>query len=515
MTTVDGRSPRRRLALTAMIFAVAMTFIDQTIVAIAAPQIQSELKLSATGVQWAVNSYLLALAALFAFGGRLADTVGHRTMVLVGVVTFAGASAMCGFTPSGGLAEAWLVTFRALQGAGGALMYPAALAIVVNSYEPRERGRAMALFFGIAGGLTAVGPALGGFLTQWTWRAIFWVNVPVAVVALVLTGLARPASVRTGARMDYRGLVLVAAGAGLSVFGFQQAARWGWANPATVACIAAGFLLLVVFGAVELRTASPLIDVRIFRGRGFLVDTVVLGLSMVAFIPIFFFASEYAQLSLGQTPANSGLLLLYFFIGFASAAQLGGRMLDRGGAWLPVVLGSAVATAGLLLWGAQVTSLHLSGQIGYIILTGAGMGLLVGQANTDALNRAPVTAYGEVTGITQTVRNYGSSLGIAVLGTILVTVMRGRLASSLIGQGTPPDEAHRLASQLSQSDHTSGPSSTGTSIPLFVREDFAHATQAVFFVMAGVMAVTCVLAAVALPRAAPVAHGAPAPAERP
>jgi len=130
----------RALVLTAMIFAVAMTFIDQTIVSVAAPSIQSELGLSNTGVQWAINSYLLALAALFAFGGRLADTVGHCRMVVIGVVIFAAASALCGLTPSNGLAEAWLIGFRALQGVGGALMYPAAIAIVIETFSFGERG---------------------------------------------------------------------------------------------------------------------------------------------------------------------------------------------------------------------------------------------------------------------------------------------------------------------------------------------------------------------------------------
>src|SRR5579864_7123120 len=154
--TTGGRP--RQLILAAMIFAVAMTFIDQTIVSIAAPKIQADLGLSSSGMQWAINAYLLALAALFAFGGRLADTVGHRTMVIIGVVIFAGSSALCGLTPSGAAAETWLVAFRAVQGAGGAVMFPAALAIVVQTFDLRSRGRALALFFGIAGGLTAIGP---------------------------------------------------------------------------------------------------------------------------------------------------------------------------------------------------------------------------------------------------------------------------------------------------------------------------------------------------------------------
>lgn len=196
---------RKNLVLAAMIFAVAMTFIDQTIVSIAVPNVQRELGLSSTGVQWMVNAYLLSLAALFALGGRLSDILGHRRMVVIGVVVFAVASTLCGLTPKGSIAETWIVVFRVAQGAGGALMYPAALAIVVGTFDLRERGRALAIFFGIAGGLTAIGPILGGYLTEWTWRAIFWVNVPVAIIALVLIAISKPVTDHRRAPLDIRG----------------------------------------------------------------------------------------------------------------------------------------------------------------------------------------------------------------------------------------------------------------------------------------------------------------------
>src|ERR1700678_2822755 len=247
--STGGKS--RNLILAAMIFAVAMTFIDQTIVSIAAPKIQDDLGLSSSGMQWAINAYLLSLAALFAFGGRLADTVGHRKMVVLGVIIFAASSALCGLTPRGGGAEAWIVAFRVLQGAGGAIMFPAALAIVVQTFAMRERGKALALFFGIAGGLTAIGPLLGGYLTEWTWRAIFWVNIPVALIALALIAVSKPANEHRPSRMDYRGLALIVAGVGLSVFGFQQSSIWGWGNPAIEVCIAAGVVILVIFFMVE------------------------------------------------------------------------------------------------------------------------------------------------------------------------------------------------------------------------------------------------------------------------
>jgi EmrB/QacA subfamily drug resistance transporter len=491
----SGGGQSKNLVLAAMIFAVSMTFIDQTIVSIAVPQIQRELGLSATGVQWAVNAYLISLAAFFAYGGRLADTRGHRKVCVIGVVVFAAASTLCGLTPTGSAAEAWIVTCRALQGFGGALMFPAALAIVVQTFPLRERGKALAAFFGIAGGLTAVGPLLGGYLTEWTWRAIFWVNVPVAVVALVLIAVSRPVTTYERARMDYRGLALIVAGVSLSVFGFQQASVWGWTNPAIGLCIALGALLLVVFGWVELRTESPLMQVRIFRVRPFLVENLVLGVAMVAFVPVFFFASEYAQISLAKSASEAGLLLLFFFLGFVVAAQIGGRMLDRGGAKRPVVLGCALASVGFLLWAGHVTSLDLGHQQWYIVLAGAGMGFLLGPASTDAVNRASTLSYGEATGITQTVRNYAAGLGLAILGTVLVDGMRTNLTSTLEARGVPPARAAAQASSLAQ-EHTSA-GGAGV-IPHFVRLDFALATRSVLYGMAMVMAVAAVIGLVGL-----------------
>jgi EmrB/QacA subfamily drug resistance transporter len=487
-----GRS--RNLILAAMIFAVAMTFIDQTIVSIAAPDIQGELGLTSTGVQWAVNAYLLALAALFAFGGRLADTAGHRKMVTIGVVVFAAASALCGLTPKGSIAEAWIIVFRALQGVGGALMFPAALGIVVQTFALRERGKALALFFGIAGGLTAVGPILGGYLTQWTWRAIFWVNIPVAIIALVLIVISKPTTEYRPARMDYRGLLLIAGGVGLSVFGFQQSGVWGWGDPRIVACVAAGIALLVVFAMVEARTASPLIEISIFRIRPFLVENLVLGVAMLAFVPVFFFASEYAQISLAKSASQASLVLLYFFLGFVVASQIGGRMLDRIGAKRPVVLGCALAAIGFWFWAGKVTDLRFGAQLWTVVLAGAGMGLMLTPASTDAVNRASRLSYGEATGITQTVRNYSASLGLAILGSLLVSRLHSHLMSSLIAQGLPRAQADAEAAQISRLQ-----SGTGT-IPHFVRLDFAYATRSVLHAMAVVMAGATVVALVGLRR---------------
>jgi predicted MFS family arabinose efflux permease len=253
----------------------------------------------------------------------------------------------------------------------------------------------------------------------------------------------------------------------------------------------------------------------IFRVRAFLDQNVVLGIAMLAFVPVFFFASEYAQIALGKSPSEAGLYILYFFIGFVIAAQIGGRMLDRGGAKRPVVLGCVLAAVGFWLWAGKVTDLSFGSQQIYIILTGAGMGLMLGPANTDAINRASRLSYGEATGITQTVRNYASSLGLAVLGTILVSQVRARIVTSLIARGMSRAGAHAEASRIAQSRGGSG---STASIPHFVRLDFAYATRSVLYVMAAIMAAAAIVAVVRLQaglqedESAPVADPAADPA---
>jgi EmrB/QacA subfamily drug resistance transporter len=457
------RSPK--LTLAAMVAAVAMMFIDQTIVSLAIPDLQKDLSLSATATQWIVNGYLLSLAALFMLGGKLADVLGRRRMLIIGVVGFTVSSALCGATPTGSMAEAWIIGFRVIQGAFAALLFPAALAIVVGAFPITERGRALAAFFGITGALTAIGPLAGGYLTEWTWRAIFWINIPVAIIALVLIAIAKPEESRRREKIDYRGAALVTAAMGLLVLGLQQAGTWGWTSVATIGSIAVALVLLTAFVAYELRQAEPLIRVRLFARRGFAADNVVLILMSAVFVPFFFFASVYAQASLGESATTAGTFLLVFFAGYAAAAQWGGRIVDTRGARPAILLGCAVSAVGFYLWGTKLTGLEFGTQWLYIAIAGAGLGLVLGPVSTDALNRAPDAGYGEVTGITQTVRNLGASLGLAIMGSLFVGAEAGPAA-------------------------------------------VADSTQTVAWIMAGIMAAAFVVAKVWLPKHRPEAVAA-------
>ena len=502
----------KNLVLTAMIFAVAMMFIDQTIVALAVPDLNHDLKLSPTGAQWVINGYLLSLAALFALGGRVADIVGHRKTLLIGVCAFALFSALCGATPSGSAGQTWIITCRVLQGASAAFLFPAALAIVVASYEVGERGKYLAIFFSISGGLTAIGPIAGGYLTQWTWRAIFWINVPIALIAIALTIISKPEQEPRRESLDMVGAGLSIAGMAIGVLGLQQASAWGWSSPATWACLIVGVLLIVAFIRWELRVEQPLVPMRLFADRGFAVDNAVLFLLSICFVPLFFFASLYAQIALGDSASNAGLILFVFFGGFTIAAQWGGRILDRRGARPTVVLGCAVCAVGFYLWANKLHTLSFSKEWPYLAIAGAGMGLTLGPVSTDALNRAASTAYGAVTGVTQTVRNFGGSLGLAVLGSILVTQVVSKVTKTLSGDGVPHAQASRIAHAVSGAS-TGSSSSSGSSNPFghgathaavhAVQLDFASAVKTVVIGMGAAMAAAFVVALLGMPRGRP------------
>jgi EmrB/QacA subfamily drug resistance transporter len=490
------------LALAAMMFAVAMIFIDQTIVSIAIPTIQSELQLSEQGVQWIVNGYLLSLSAFFVLGGRLSDIFGHKRMVLLGVTIFAVSSALCGATPAGTFDEAWLITFRITQGIGAALLFPAALAVVVSAFPLKERGKALALFFGITGGLTAIGPILGGYLSTWTWRAIFWVNVPVAIIAVILTLMAHIHTKHKKEPIDYLGAVLIASGMALSVLGLQQASTWGWWDVKTIGSILLGLILLAAFFKVETRVPVPLVKVAIFKDRAFFVDNAVLFFAMMAFVPVFFFGSVYSQAVLGYSASEAGLYLLVFFAGFAPGVQVGGRMLDKSGARSSVIVGSAIAAIGFFFWAQKLTDYSLGAQWPFIVMGGAGIGLLLGPASTDAVNRSINASYGEVTGINQTIRNYGSSLGLAILGTMLINTNTSKVIETLTGFGVPQDQATAIgtkiatdgASQASGSLPPGIPAETAEQIGSAIQLDFAQANQVVFYGMSVALVIAFVVA---------------------
>jgi EmrB/QacA subfamily drug resistance transporter len=408
--------------LWALVPAMAMVMIDFTIVSISATTIQGDLHLSDTGIQWLVTGYTLSIAAFVALGGRLGDVLGHRTIVIAGVVLFAASSAICGLVPDGSsISEEWLIVFRILQGVGGGLLVPSATVLVLNSFAPADRGKGLSVFFIVAGLFTAVGPIAGSYITEyWTWRGIFWINVPVALLALIEMSRIKLDNTKNPARIDWRGAFLIVAGMGLSVLGIQQSTVWGWGDPRTIGSIVLGVLLLVAFVFAERSARDPLIDVRAMAAnRPFAVDNILTFFAFGPWLGVFFFGSMYFQVAVHQPPTQAGFSILTMFYTFFVGSRIGGGWMDEYGAKRPVVLGFLLAAAGMVLWGTELDNLgHLETSAGMLV-TGAGFGLIFSSLNADALNRVPEEIRGQASGITQTFRNFGSAIGMAVMGTIV------------------------------------------------------------------------------------------------
>jgi EmrB/QacA subfamily drug resistance transporter len=495
----------QNILLAAMIFAVSMTTIDQTIVALSADTIQSELGVSHAVIAWSINAYILATAAFFVLGGKLADVFGHKRMAIIGILTFALFSLLSGLTPHGDLAAPWLITARTLQGVGTAIMFPAALGIVLNAFPPASRGKAVATFFGITGGMTAIGPLLGGYLTEWTWRSIFWINIPIAIIALLLLSRQAVDDNPKQQSIDWRGALLLAASMGLGITGLQQAGSWGWDSLLTWAFVAAGLVLLAAFIRFEARQSFPLVRLKSFQERGFSIAVLATLFSSMAFVPIFFFLSVYGQISLDLNVYQSALLLLEFFIGFVIASNYGGRIFDKQGARVPIIVGGALGAFAFAWWATKLDILSHgaafleSPQFWPTVLAGAGIGFMFSAAATDVANRAHGQSYGEATGISQTAKNFGGAFGLAVLAAVVSTQLSSNLATSFTALGAPASAGHSVAKSINSGTKPASqgnehlPASVEQEFEHAVREGYADATKSAFYGMSAAMAVVFLL----------------------
>ena len=423
-----NKSSNRWLVLVAMTGSLAMIMLDQTVVTVALPSMGRELGLSAAGEQWVVNAYVLAMAALVALGGKLGDKFGGVSTFRAGVAIFFLASMLCGVAPRGPWGESWIIGARVLQGAGAALMVPVSAAIVIGAFSLAERGRAMAVYTGISQVFLAVGPLLGGFLTETvSWRVVFWLNVPVGILALILVQVARPANVRqSGVRIQAGAVAQLVVGVAAAVLGVQQAGTWGWGAPATLLCLIVGVGLLIWFGVAQARTTSPLVNVRLFGRPAFLGDVVVLGLVQFGLLAVILFSSLYFQNLLEMTPIKAGLAVFPLILALAVAAQLGGRWYDRKGVRYPSLTGLGVALIGLAAWTVALPALTYATQVPGMVLTGFGIGLLMSPTNTDALGRVGPDERSQASGIVQTIRQLGGTLGVAVIGAVVIGVSGGQ-----------------------------------------------------------------------------------------
>ena len=481
-----------------LVLAVSMTTIDQTIVSLAAPTVQTSLGLTSADVEWMVNAYLLAAAAAFPIAGRLADVFGYRRVMLVGIVVFAAASAACGLTPEGSGSAAWMIMARVAQGVGAALMFPAAVGMLVDTSAPEHRTMARARFFALTGAMTAVGPVLGGYLVAWSWRSVFFLNLPIAVAAfLILLASAPRTQESRGRGVDPLGGLLVAATMVAVVLPLQHGGQWGWTSAWTIGCLLLAVLLLLLFIRHESACEIPVMRLQVFRSRRFTIVTLASLLASISFVPIMYFLSVYGQLSLALTLGGTSMLILKFFIGFLIASQIGARRFDRVGARSVVAIGGAVSAVGFLL--LSRTAMTMVSSVGAhtadvqalgLVLAGGGIGFMFSPAATDMVNRAISATYGEVTALTQTMKNLGGALGMALFASIASSGFTKELGEGLSPFGVSQTDVASIASVVTSGAHTGSSMPSGLDaahqqqILQIVRASYASGVSRVFLGMA-------------------------------
>jgi EmrB/QacA subfamily drug resistance transporter len=433
-TTPDDR---RWLVLVVVAVAQLMVVLDATVVNIALPSAQHALGFSNNDRQWVVTCYALAFGSLLLLGGRIGDMFSRKWVFVTGLAGFAVASAIGGASVS----FAMLATARTLQGVFGALLAPAALGTLTSTFtDPRERGRAFAVFGAVASGGAGVGLILGGVLTQYlSWRYTLYVNVIFAAFAiagaLAWIRASRPA---TRPRLDWPGTVLASAGLFLIVFGFSRAETAGWGAPLTVTCLVAGPLLLAAFVLAERRSAHPLLPLRVILDRTRGGSYAVLGLTGIALFGVFLFLTYYLQEIKGYSPVTSGLLFLPFVGGILVTSTVSTVALPRVGPRALITSGTLLSTGAMAyLTQLTVTSSYAAGILPAIIVLGLGFGMIFAVTiNTATAGVRPQDA-GVASALVNTMQQVGGSIGLSALSTVALTATTSYLAAHHTGPLAP------------------------------------------------------------------------------
>jgi EmrB/QacA subfamily drug resistance transporter len=429
---------RKWWTLGAMCFALFMVMLDNTVVNVALPSIQRDLHAQISQLEWVINGYTLTFAVLIATGGRLGDIFGRRLMFLSGVVIFAITSATAGIAQD----STMLIASRAIQGIGAALMMPATLSIITHTFPAAERGRAIGMWAGVSALALSIGPVVGGFLTEYvTWRAIFFINLPVAAAAVAATIFAvRESRDETVDRhVDYPGIVALTTSLTAIVLALIEGNSWGWTSPGVVGLLAGGALGLVAFVAIELRVKAPMVEFALFRTRQFIGANLVAFIITFAMMGTFFFMAIYMQDILGYGALQAGIRFLPTTVVIAVVAPIAGRLADRLGPSTPMSVGLAILAVSMFMFAGVNTGTTYSGLIVPFVLMGLGIALVMSPMSTAAMNAVSVQKSGVASGVLQMSRMIGASVGVAATGAIF----QSQLGSSFNpGQlATAPEQA--------------------------------------------------------------------------
>lgn len=495
--------PQRWRILGVLVLALLVTSIDHTIINVALPQLVGDLGASAADLQWVVAGYTVVFAGLLLTAGSLGDRFGRRRALLIGLATFLAGSIAAALATS----TSTLILARCVMGAGGALIMPTTLSILVNAFgEPRERAKAIAAWTAVSGAGIAVGPIVGGALMRsFSWSAVFWINVPLLLAALVGALHVVPDSRDPQAtRLDPIGATLSVLAISSLVYAIIQGPEQGWLSTRTVTTFAIGAVTTALFLAWETVRDDPMLDLRLFRHRGFSVASVALAMLFFAMAGAVFLQAQYLQFILDYTPLAAGFALVPAAIGIMMGTGAGAHLGAVAGSRVTVATGTLVAAAGLATQAAFVdgTSYAPTG-IG-LLLFGFGAGIAMPAATDLIMATLPPARAGVGSAVNDTVRELGGVLGVAVIGSIAATTYTATLRPDL---GRFPELTDPMRAVITDNvgaaigmSHQVG--ANGAKIASLARTAFVDSMSGALWIAAAAAVIATVLAVVYLPREA-------------
>lgn len=495
-----------RWVLFATVLASSMAFIDGSALNVALPALQHDLGASGTELLWIVNGYALLLAALILLGGSLGDHYGRKRVFGIGIGLFAAASFVCGIAPTTG----FLIAARAVQGVGGALMVPGSLAIISASFGATRRGRAIGTWGAFSTLTTVAGPVLGGFLASaGLWRGVFFINLPLAVLALAALFWKVPESRdRSAARaLDWLGAALATVGLAGVTYGFLEAPELGWTDPLIWLALIGGVAGLVAFVVVEARSAHPLVSLQLFRVRTF-SGTNLMTLFLYGALggALVFFPLNLVQVQ-GYDPAVAGFAFLPFALLLTVLSRWAGGLIDRQGPRLPLTVGPGIVGLGFLalalpgLTGGPVD--YWTSYFPGVVLLGVGMGITVAPLTTAVMGAVPRHQAGVASGVNNAVSRAAGVIAVAVLGAVALLSFRGALDTHTAALALDPPARSALQHEAANLGNAAVPPGLAPAQAAAVQEAiklaFVDTFRLIMLLAAGLSWISAVLAALTLP----------------
>jgi EmrB/QacA subfamily drug resistance transporter len=500
--------PNRWPILGVLVLALLVTSIDHTIINVALPSVASDLAASAAQLQWIVAAYTVVFAGLLLTAGSLGDRFGRRHALGAGLVTFLAGSIMSATAAS----TTALIVGRGVMGVGGALIMPTTLSILVNAFgDPRERAKAIAIWTAASGAGIALGPIVGGLLMRsFSWGAVFWMNVPLLVVAFIGTLHVVPDSRDPHAtRLDPVGALLSIAAIGSLVYAIIEAPEHGWTSSSTMATVFVGLLAGALFVRWELRRDEPMLDMRLFANRGFSAGSVTLSMLFFAMAGTVFLQAQYLQFVLGYTPLVAGAALVPAALGMMLGTGLGAHLAGHLGGRGSVVAGTVLAACGVATQAAFIDGTSYAPTGVGLLLFGLGAGMAMPAATDLIMSTLPPARAGVGSAVNDTVREIGGALGVAVIGSVAASGYTSNLQSQLdrIG-GIPASVRGSLTDNVGAALEASRRlSANGAQVASAARDAFLTSMSSSLWVGVGLAAVATVVAYRYLPKRTP-AHGA-------